>query len=316
MNKLIIAVAGSAAAFVIGPALAAELPVKAPPAPAPVVTWTGGYLGVGIGEQWGSTRWTTTCFASLPPFSSPGAFGSCDNPDPAVNVIDSSSPHTFKTTSLRGTMYGGFNLQTNNWVWGMEVQFGIGNGRRTFDGIPGCSAYSALPPVTPGTPNTNCYGNGENTQVALDYDGSMRARAGYLLTPNILAYGTAGLAFQTLRSSATCAIDGATFFYCLTPAVSFAHETMFGWTGGGGLEWRYRQYVFRGEYRYSDYGHTDVSYFQPEWTLGQGIHTRLHTTTQMAYFGMSYLWGPLGSETGGGGGGGRGGGGGSGEEVQ
>src|SRR6516164_6450656 len=103
MKQWIIAVAGSAAAFVIGPALAAELPLKAPPAPAPVVTWTGGYLGVGIGELWGSTRWTTTCFASLPPDSESSAFGSCDNPDPDINVIDNSSPHTFKTTSLRGT---------------------------------------------------------------------------------------------------------------------------------------------------------------------------------------------------------------------
>jgi outer membrane immunogenic protein len=300
MKQLIIAVAGSAAAFVIGPALAADMPLKAPPAPAPVVTWTGGYLGVGIGEQWGSTRWTTTCFAQADVGDQPLNFGSCVNPDPAINVIDGSSPHTFKTTSLRGTMYGGFNLQTNNWVWGMEVQFGIGDGRRTFAGIPGCSAY-AIP----------CYGNGENTQIALDYDGSMRARAGYLVTPNILAYGTAGLAFQTVRSSATCAIDGATHFYCQTPASSFHHEALFGWTGGGGLEWRYKQYVFRGEYRYSDYGHTDVSYFQPDSSLGQGIHTSLHTTTQMAYFGMSYLWGPLERE-----GGGRGGGGGGGEEIQ
>ena len=67
---------------------------------------------------------------------------------------------------------------------------------------------------------------------------------------------------------------------------------MFGWTAGGGLEWRYQQFIFRGEYRYSDYGNTDVSYFQPDISLGQGIHTKLHTTTQMAYFGASYLWGP------------------------
>jgi len=290
MKKLIIAVVGSAAAFVIGPALAAELPLKAPPAPAPVVTWTGGYLGVGIGGEWGSTRWTTTCFADQ---SDPTVLGSCA--DPAV-LIDGSSPYTFKTTSLRENMYGGFNLQTNNWVWGMEVEFGYSSGHRTIAGIPGCIAGGLA---------AGCIGNGESTVVRLDYDGSMRARAGYVVTPNLLAYGTTGLAFQTFRSTVNCFADVS--LVCATGYLSTAnaHSTMFGWTGGGGLEWRYRQYIFRGEYRYSDYGHTDVSYFQPDSSLSQGIHARLHTTTNIAYFGMSYLWGPLEREGGGGGGGRR-----------
>src|SRR5215471_5409426 len=88
MKKWIVAVAGSAAAFLGAPALAADIPVKAPPAPAPVVTWTGGYLGTGIGAEWGSTRWTTTCFASPSPTND---FGSCTNPNPVVDIIDRSS---------------------------------------------------------------------------------------------------------------------------------------------------------------------------------------------------------------------------------
>src|SRR5262249_33418084 len=93
-----------------------------------------------------------------------------------------------------------------------------------------------------------------------------------------------------LRTAVNCVSgDGS---ICQTDGGSSTHPAMFGWTAGGGLEWRYQQFIFRGEYRYSDYGNTDVSYFQPDISLGEGIHTRLHTTTQMAYFGVSYLWGP------------------------
>src|SRR5262249_20682596 len=106
MKKWIVAVAGSAAAFLGGPALAPDIPVKAPPAPAPVVTWTGGYLGTGIGAEWGSARWTTTCFATQTDLTVDT--GSCSNPDPIFGVIDNSSPYTFKTTSARWTMYGGW----------------------------------------------------------------------------------------------------------------------------------------------------------------------------------------------------------------
>jgi opacity protein-like surface antigen len=291
MKKWIIAVAGPGAAFVVGPALAADMPVKAPPAPAPVVTWTGGYLGTGIGVEWGSTRWTTTCFDASSDITNPNSPGSCSKPLDIAPVVDGSSPYTFKTTSARWTMYGGWNFQTGSAVVGLEVQFGYGAGNRRIAGIPGCIV----------TPDVPCIGHGEATQVRLDYDGNIRLRAGYLITPELLAYGTAGPAFQTLRTTVTCAPVSDVCTNGDFALSSSQHPTMFGWTAGGGLEWRYQQFIFRGEYRYSDYGNTNVSFFSPVGggnAMGNlaesvGIHTRLHTTTQMAYFGASYLWGPL-----------------------
>src|SRR5215831_4748600 len=52
MNKLLIAGVALAAASVGGPALAADMPLKAPP-PVVVYNWTGCYLGVYIGEDTG-----------------------------------------------------------------------------------------------------------------------------------------------------------------------------------------------------------------------------------------------------------------------
>jgi outer membrane immunogenic protein len=186
-------------------------------------------------------------------------------------------------------MYGGWNFQAGSALVGLEVQFGYGAGSsRRIPGIPGC----ILSPDA-------CIGNGEATQVRLDYDANIRLRAGYLFTPQLLAYGTAGPAFQSFRTTVTCTPVSDICQNGDRAVSSSAHPTMFGWTAGGGLEWRYQQFIFRGEYRYSDYGNTNVSYFLPAGGGGNtapseavGIHTRLHTTTQMAYFGASYLWGP------------------------
>jgi outer membrane immunogenic protein len=53
MNKIAIGVA-TIAAVVGAPALAADMPVKAPPrAPAPIYSWTGWYVGGNVGYGWG-----------------------------------------------------------------------------------------------------------------------------------------------------------------------------------------------------------------------------------------------------------------------
>lgn len=63
--KMLLLGSVAAAALVTGSAMAADLPVKAPvykapPAVAPVSSWTGCYLGAHIGGGWGRKRWTNT----------------------------------------------------------------------------------------------------------------------------------------------------------------------------------------------------------------------------------------------------------------
>ena len=67
------------------PALAADMPVKAPYKAAPLVeipTWTGFYVGGELGASWTSSQWTTTSLlntgAGLP-----------------TTGIDASSPRNF-----------------------------------------------------------------------------------------------------------------------------------------------------------------------------------------------------------------------------
>ena len=74
----------------------------------------------------------------------------------------------------------------------------------------------------------------------LGVEGSLRARLGYVVTPDILLYATAGGAAKNLEVSAGSASDD---------------NTMLGWTAGAGADIKITEQVFgRVEYRYTDFG--------------------------------------------------------------
>ena len=71
-------------------------------------------------------------------------------------------------------------------------------------------------------------------------EGSLRARLGYVVSPNILLYATAGGAAKDLEVSGGGFSDS---------------NTMIGWTAGGGADVMVTENVFgRVEYRYTDFG--------------------------------------------------------------
>ncbi|TGS36215.1 porin family protein, partial [bacterium M00.F.Ca.ET.180.01.1.1] len=77
------------------------------------------------------------------------------------------------------------------------------------------------------------------------FEGSLRARLGYAVTPEILLYGTGGLAAknQKIDDSVTGVNDS---------------KGMLGWTAGAGTDIKVTDNVFgRVEYRYTDYGDKD-----------------------------------------------------------
>jgi outer membrane immunogenic protein len=98
--KRILLASFAAAALIAGPAMAADMPVKAPP-PAPVANWTGLYIGSYMGGLWGDKDWLFT------------------------------GPQT--TTSHRVASYlgggqVGYNWQTGNWVLGVEADGALAGG--------------------------------------------------------------------------------------------------------------------------------------------------------------------------------------------
>jgi outer membrane immunogenic protein len=273
-------IAASVAALV-APAAAADLPVKAPP-PAP--TWDGVYLGGSIGWEKNDTNWNTNCLTST---------GQCPDPSGPFNP-DGSSPFNFSTSGAR---YGGFfgvNWQVlPAWVVGVEVDAAWTNQSSRVAGLVGCATFCG---AFGGVPLTAA---GDSTSVGTNWDGSIRARAGYLATPDFLLYGTAGLSLKD--SSAAMSCTGATFgqrlvfgtvaspWCAFNEGQSFVNRVQTGWTAGGGLEYRaYGNWFVRGEYRYSGYQSWSPTFFQG--TIDE-VHTTLSSHSHTATFGISYLFG-------------------------
>jgi outer membrane immunogenic protein len=182
-----------------GSAVAADLAVKAPPAPVACPSaWTGYYLGIHGGYGWGHTS-----------FDFP--FGALDG-------------------SPKGGVFGGqagYNWQYCNFVAGLEIDFSGADITQTVSRVE------------------------EKTNELA----SARGRVGYLLfSPNILLYGTAGIALGHSRLSA----GGLT-----------ANATQVGWVAGAGLEYMIpigsaccstQAWILRAEYLHYDLADTAFSF--------------------------------------------------------
>jgi outer membrane immunogenic protein len=268
MKKLACAIA--VAGLIGTPAFAADMAVKAAPAaPAPVFSWTGFYLGVELGAKWADTTWTTTSIFSG------GSF-----------PVDASSPRNYEPSGFRWGGYVGYNWQVlPQWLWGVEADWAGANNTVTAAGVPGCTI--GCPPF-PGE------GHADTSSVKMDWDASVRARLGYLVTPDLLAYATGGMTWQRVTASATCQHSGDDPLCFSLAGNPFATGTnsaiLTGWTIGGGIEYRiYGNWLLRGEYRYSNFGtwsgdRLDLSLPSSPLLLGHS----LKVNTQIATGGIGY----------------------------
>src|ERR1043166_790855 len=101
MKKLLLA--ACAFGVLTGPGVAADMPLKAPPAVVPLWTWTGFYAGVNVGYSWGRSDTTVTV---------------TDATTGALLAVGSSR---FDLTGPIGGGQIGYNWQTGNWVLGIET---------------------------------------------------------------------------------------------------------------------------------------------------------------------------------------------------
>jgi outer membrane immunogenic protein len=237
-----------------GPALAADLPVKAPVMPlGPVSIWTGWYVGLNAGYHWGGdcVNTVTTNIFSVPFLN--GNIGGAV----ATQGTGSVCPND------RGFIGGGqigHNWQINNWVVGIEadVQGASNNNDRasiTNAGIvPGDGGASSVGTIT--------------SEKDLEWLGTLRGRLGFLATPTFLIYGTGGLAYGGVKASTTI-VEKLGFVDTPSPfgtTGSFS-GTRAGWTAGGGVEWMFQpKWSLKAEYLYYDLGNET-------WSLGNLIQS-------------------------------------------
>jgi len=239
-----------------GPApvvVAADLPnLKDAPvailAPPPSL-WRGFYAGANLGGAWDakSGRAATTVYydPSLP-------FGAPVGANPNLAYL----PSGVTTGGARGALGGGqlgYNLQLGqSVVIGAEADIQVtsvsGGGRQ--NGAVYSSPFSAGGALTPAAPlNT--------AQASLPYVGTLRGRAGYLVTPTLLIHTTAGLAY-----------DGV-------DAWGWAN-TRAGWTVGGGAEWMFApNWSAKLEYLYADISGGGIS-GGSSWNTDANFHPQIN----------------------------------------
>ncbi|QCI63455.1 outer membrane protein [Phreatobacter stygius] len=204
MKKLIIAAA--AMAGLASGAQAADLGVQRVAVPAailaPAFNWTGFYVGLNAGIGIANTNLGTLTGGAL---SGSG-------------------------TGFVGGAQIGYNYQINNFVLGVEGDFGYFGVRRNFNSALGFGIISAY--------------------WKTSWDASIRARAGIAID-RLLLYVTGGVAFADFGAGVT--LGGAAV------VVNSASQTRVGWTVGGGAEYAFTpNWTVRGEYLYSNYGNKDI----------------------------------------------------------
>ena len=228
--------------------------------------WNGAYVGLAIGARAMDADWTTTqtffpAGAPIPFFSS--------NPSASLD-----------STDFWGAGYIGYNWRSSSsMIIGLEGDFGYAkNEDRVADRIPGL-----------GVPNPVATSFAD---VEATWDASIRARAGFLINPTLMLYGTAGIAFQRIKATATCPADTTVCNPALGTQTFSTTETRTGFTVGGGLEALWSQnWLVRAEYRYNDYGSFNFTAIPPLAGSRFGADADLETQTHTFSVGIAYKFG-------------------------
>jgi outer membrane immunogenic protein len=232
------------AAMLVGPAMAADMPVKARPVPVVAAySWAGCYVGGTLGAVRGQSAFTWTGITE-----SATAFATS-----AATALPAAANAHLRDTGITGGGEIGCNFQSGSFVYGVEgdleytglsanrlaTSLGLGNGGN--------------PAIVPGAISESW----KSSWLA-----TLRGRAGFAVD-RVFFYGTGGLALANARYfDQNCFGVLARVPGCNTAAISDARV---GWVVGAGIEWAVGgNWSIKGEYLYADLGKTtDTSLYAP-----------------------------------------------------
>ena len=236
------------------------------PRSGPAGPWTGFYFGLNAGGVIGTHQNITT-----------SGLDAYDYPGTAVgDAFASSALSSIGLGGNSGFIGGGqigYNYQIDNFVLGVEADFqgATANGAGQTSGA-GYDPTSGVAPITV-----------TQVQTALINFGTVRARAGYLVTPTLLAFVTGGLAYgQTHVNAAMFSVDTSGSVPPETGGTSYGSFHS-GWTAGAGVEWMFLpNWSAKLEYLYYDLGApplgmTGIGFTAP--SSGTPLWAYLATTT-------------------------------------
>jgi outer membrane immunogenic protein len=236
MKRLLITL-GAVASF-ITPVAAADIAARTyTKAPAMVVdpayNWTGFYVGANAGGAWGTFDPTTTVSQPVG-----GYFITTDQ-----GQIAAAGVQRIKASGFTGGFEAGYNVQSGNWVFGLEGD--IESFHLSGKATSGPIVYLSAPPSTFTV----------NSSVSSDWLATVRGRVGFLATPALLLYGTGGLAVANVKAAYLFADN-------FGPASESAaiSTTRYGWTAGAGGEYALMNgWSIKAEYLYADLGRASTT---------------------------------------------------------
>jgi len=239
-------------------ASAADLPLKAPPAPpALVYDWSGFYVGGGLSYSWGRVSDTGTF---RPSFTSQGA---------AFNAAPTTWTPNQKLTGLDGEIQAGYRRQFGTMVLGTEVvarltdEHGRGN---CYQSYPTGYPTNTPPTTSPGTAGGafSCY-----KDTRLNSTEALLFEVGVLATPQLLLQISGGPAAGQIRAN-----DAFAFMYpggAVTSGSSSHSIDKGGYWVGGGVEYAVLSNLhLKIEYYYMDFGTVGTN---TQWTDTTGLCT-------------------------------------------
>jgi outer membrane immunogenic protein len=215
-----------------GTAVAADLPMKAPPPPVAVFSWAGWYMGADAGAAWSRVTETHSPFFPAVAGATLLAF-----PVDTAAVTAASSPR-FSTVGATGGLYGGYNFQSGNIVYGVEADI---SGMSLMNSNTGVFPF----PSTPGTSFA------ASTSYRTNWEATLRGRLGIVAANDWLFYATGGgaVADEKIFQNSGSLISGVSL-----SRADFTN-TRGGWVVGGGIEHAFTpNWIMRIEYLHSDFG--------------------------------------------------------------
>jgi outer membrane immunogenic protein len=256
-------------------ATAADMPVKAKPVPSPIPSWTGFYAGLNAGYGWADAS-------------------SINNPlDPTTQFFLSPASDFNAAFRQSGWIAGG--QIGANWQFADRGVFGI-EADLQFANVEGSGSVARRPQ------DVAVVSTGERE---LRWFGTLRGRLGFLATPNLLLYGTGGLAYgeATSRghinnvSGVSIAFAGNTQLFCRSQSTCYigsSSDTQAGWTAGIGGEWKFSaNWSAKLEYLHVELPATSVTLVSPP-PSDPGFATAFRFNRQAYDFvrvGVNYQWG-------------------------
>jgi outer membrane immunogenic protein len=194
-------------------AMAADMAVKAPPAPVVMDSWTGFYAGFNGGGVWGRDH-----LSAAPADPGTTAFWAPCNTAGAC-PFDYGHGGTGSSGEFGGQI--GYNWQVNSVVYGIESD------------IQWTDVKSSVSIALPNT-GTGFVPFSGTASSKLEWFGTTRGRLGFLAQPNLLLYGTGGVGYGSVSNF----WNGAFAAPANQIVNGGASDTRVGWVAGAGIEWK------------------------------------------------------------------------------